>query len=74
MPPLRTALAAALLAGCAAPARTSWSEATPPEVLVEVLPRDAQLALDGVPLGTGPRSVPVPDAARRYRLQATAPG
>jgi tetratricopeptide (TPR) repeat protein len=74
MPPLRAALSAALLAGCAGPARTAWSEATPPEVLVEVLPRDAQVALDGVPLGVGARSVPVPDAARRYTLRATAAG
>jgi tetratricopeptide (TPR) repeat protein len=74
MPPLRAVLAAALFAACAGPARTTWSEATPPEVFVEVLPRDAQVALDGVPLGVGPRSVPVPDAQRRYTLRASAAG
>jgi len=74
MPPSRAAFALALLSACAGPARTAWSEATPPEVFVEVLPRDAGIALDGVPLGAGPRTVPVPDAGRRYTLRATAAG
>ena len=66
-------IAAARAAGCAAP-RQPFRDLTPPEVLVEVLPRAAELSVDGRPLGRGARTVPVPDPGHRYRLRATAPG
>ena len=76
MPPLRPALmaAAALALSCAAAPRQTWHDTTPPEVLLEVLPRAAQVALDGVALGPGARAVAVPDPARRYRFRVSAQG
>jgi tetratricopeptide (TPR) repeat protein len=76
-PALRLALAASAACAalaCAGRPATSWAEAAPPEVYVEVLPRDAALSLDGAPLGRGSRTVRLPDAARRYTFRATAPG
>jgi len=75
MPPPPRALVAALALAlsCAAP-RQTWHETTPPEVLVEVLPRAAQVALDGVAIGSGSRTVAVPDPARRYRFRVSAQG
>lgn len=58
---------------CAAP-RPPSRDLDPPEVLVEVLPGGAELTVDGRSLGPGAHTVPVPDAAHRYRLRATAPG
>ena len=46
----------------------------PPEVFVDVLPRSAELTVDGAPLGPGSRAVPVPDPSRRYLFRAAAPG
>jgi hypothetical protein len=66
--------AAALGSACAAPAKESWREAAPPEAYVEVLPRDAQLWVDGVEAGRGARAVPVPDAQHVYVFRAAAPG
>jgi len=48
-------------AGCAAE-RQPWRETVQPEVFVEVLPRSAELWVDGAPLGPGSRTVRVPDA------------
>ncbi len=67
----RRAAAAAL--ACAAP-RQSWREVSRPEVLVEVLPREAVLSVDGVAAGPGPRTVSVTEPSHRYRFVATAPG
>ena len=76
MPPLPRALmaAAALALSCAAAPRQTWRDTTPPEVLLDVLPRAAQVALDGVALGPGGRAVAVPDPARRYRFRVSAQG
>jgi tetratricopeptide (TPR) repeat protein len=75
MPPFLHALVAAALAlSCAAAPRQTWHETTPPEVLVEVLPRAALVALDGVALGLGARTVAVPDPGRRYRFRVSAQG
>lgn len=54
------ALALALAAGCGASRRGAPDEARPTEVLVEVLPRAADVTLDGVPLGPGSRSLAAP--------------
>ncbi len=76
LPRLRSAslvLAAAALAACAA-RKQSWRETSPAEVFVDVLPRNAQLAVDGRALGPGARTLPVPDPEHVYALQASAPG
>jgi tetratricopeptide (TPR) repeat protein len=78
MPPCRArapllAAVALGLAACAAP-RQPWSDVNRPEVLVDVLPRAAELAVDGVALGPGPRTVAVPDPGHRYRFTAALPG
>jgi len=42
---------------------------------VDTLPSEAQIVLDGVPLGRGgARTVPVPDPVHRYAFRVTAPG
>ena len=66
-------LLAGLLLACATP-KQAWVETTPPEVFVELLPRSAELSLDGKPLGTGGRTTAVPDLSRVYVFRATAPG
>jgi tetratricopeptide (TPR) repeat protein len=66
------AVAAAAAAACAAP-KQAWQSAAP-EAFVEVLPRDAELSVDGRPLGKGAHVVPVPDAAHVYVIRAVAPG
>ncbi len=58
--------------GCSAP-KQAWREPVP-EVLVEVVPPRALLALDGRVVGAGGRAVPVPEAAHRYLLEARAAG
>jgi tetratricopeptide (TPR) repeat protein len=69
------ALAAALgSAACATPGHQPAREAAPAEVLVEVLPREAELWVDGVDAGRGTRTVPVPDAEHVYTFHAAAPG
>jgi tetratricopeptide (TPR) repeat protein len=55
---LAGALALALAAGCGGARRAA--RARPTEVLVEVLPRGADVTLDGVPLGPGSRAVAAP--------------
>ncbi|HEX8908193.1 MAG TPA: hypothetical protein VF805_03260 [Anaeromyxobacteraceae bacterium] len=73
-PPPRALLAlAAALAACAAP-RQPWREAAPPEVLLEILPRDAAVSLDGAPLAPGVRTVAVRDPEKRYRFSFRAAG
>ncbi|MGC3997296.1 MAG: hypothetical protein QM767_07235 [Anaeromyxobacter sp.] len=69
-------LACALpLPGCTHAARERFEGTRPAEALVQVLPPDAQVVLDGQPLGPGDRAVPVPvtDAAP-HALEVTAPG
>jgi tetratricopeptide (TPR) repeat protein len=67
------ALAAVWMGGCA-PKRQAWSETVQAEVFVEVLPRSAELWVDGAPQGPGSRTVRVPDAAHVYAFRAAAPG
>ncbi len=66
-------VAAGVVSACAT-SKQSWRETAPPEVFVEVLPRSAQLVLDGRPLGAGSRAVAVPDPGHVYVFQARAPG
>ncbi|GEJ57905.1 tetratricopeptide repeat protein [Anaeromyxobacter diazotrophicus] len=76
-PPLRTPTALALAAlalACASPRREPWRDAPPPEVLLEVLPREVAVTVDGAPLGAGARAIPVPDPAHHYRFTFRAPG
>ena len=65
-------LACALLLACAAP-KESWRQPAP-EVFVDVVPRAAQLLVDGAPFGAGAHTVPVPDPAHRYVFRAVAAG
>lgn len=68
---LLLAVPVALLAACAGGrARESLA---PPELLVEVLPRLADVALDGAPVGRGTRAVPAP-APGVHRLTVVAEG
>jgi tetratricopeptide (TPR) repeat protein len=62
----------ALLLACAA-RKEPWRQ-PPPEVFVDVVPRAAQLSVDGAPMGAGPHTVPVPDPVHRYVFRAAAPG
>ncbi len=72
-PPLAAAaLIVACAAACAGPKET-WPRA-PAEVFVDVLPRGAELSVDGAPLGVGPHTVPVPEPAHVYVFHAAAPG
>ena len=73
LPPSRAAavLCASLLA-CAA-RKEAW-RGVAPEVFVDVVPRAAQLSVDGAPVGLGAHTVPVPDARHVYVLRAAAPG
>jgi hypothetical protein len=64
-------LLVSLAAGCATE-KQSWQR--PPEVLVDVMPKSALLAVDGVSLGAGGRIIPVPNAAHVYVLTAIAQG
>ena len=78
--PARAAVASAALAGaalggaCAAAGKQPWSETSPPQALVEVLPSDAELWVDGVLAGRGARTIAVPDPEHVYVLRAAAPG
>jgi tetratricopeptide (TPR) repeat protein len=67
------AAAAAALACAAAPRRPAEVAGTP-DVLVEVLPRGAEVELDGRRLGRGDRAVPAPDDADGHVLRVSAPG
>ena len=75
----RAAVAAAAIATLSNGACATWSsqprrEVEPLEALVEVLPRDAELWVDGVAAGRGARTVPVPDPDHVYVISAAAPG
>jgi tetratricopeptide (TPR) repeat protein len=72
LPSPRYAALLALLLACAAP-KEAWHQ-DPPQVFVDVVPRAAQLSVDGRLVGTGAHTVPVPDPARVYAFRATAPG
>lgn len=67
------AAALSTLAACAAP-KQSLSELDVPVVYVELFPRQASLAVDGRPLGVGPRTVEIRDRAKKYRFHAEAEG
>lgn len=71
--PLLAALAVASSSGCG-PRRASWEDVRAPEAYVETLPAGASVDVNGAPMGRSPLSFPVPDAARRYHVQAAAPG
>ena len=77
MPPscrLTVALLASCLACLACAARKeAWRQAAP-EVFVDVVPRAAQLSVDGAPVGAGAHTVAVPDARHVYVFRAVAPG
>jgi tetratricopeptide (TPR) repeat protein len=76
VPSSRTVVLYALLLACAAACaarKEAWRQA-PPEVFVDVVPRAAQLSVDGAPLGMGAHTVPVPDPAHVYVFRAAAPG
>jgi len=60
------------LAACGGRGPSLRDVAAPPEVFVDVLPRGAELQLDGRSLGRGPMAVPLP--AGPGRLRAVAPG
>jgi len=66
-------LLAGLVLACA-PRKQAWRETTPPETFVELLPKGAELSVDGASLGPGGRTLAVPDPAHVYVLRATAPG
>ncbi len=70
---LGAALAAALAVGGACAAARPVP-AGPPEVFVEVLPRSAEVTMDGAALGQGSRAVTVADPLHRYAFRASAPG
>ena len=63
---------ALLLLACAA-RKEAWRQAAP-EAFVDVVPRAAELSVDGVPVGRGAHTVPVPDPAHVYVFRAVAPG
>lgn len=48
--------------GCTRAARARFEETRPPELLVEVLPRSAEVAIDGRSVGQGSRALSVPRA------------
>jgi tetratricopeptide (TPR) repeat protein len=64
------ALALALAAGCGAPRHEVREERAPTELLVEVLPRRAEVTLDGVSLGPGSRTIPAPRAGEHVLVVA----
>lgn len=71
------AVAAAVWAGalaCAGARPAAPAAEEPPEVLVEVLPRDAEVELDGRLLGRGGRTVPAPDEAVPHVVRVSASG
>lgn len=50
-----------IAAACVAGRRVADDDVRPRELLVEVLPPGAQVAIDGVPLGPGSRALPAPE-------------
>ncbi|ABC82329.1 tetratricopeptide repeat protein [Anaeromyxobacter dehalogenans 2CP-C] len=72
---LAAAAALALGAGCTRAARARFEGTRPASLLVEVLPRSAEVLLDDRPLGRGARTVPVDRAdAGGHVLRFRAPG
>jgi hypothetical protein len=65
-------LAAAL--ACAGARPRAREAAEPAEVLVEVLPRDAEVELDGRPVGRGGMTLPAPDASVPHVVRVSADG
>jgi hypothetical protein len=75
MPPrVAPALALVALAAACGGQRQRLDEVHGPEGLVEVLPRDAFVEVDGVPLGPGARTVAIRDPRLEHRVVARAPG
>jgi hypothetical protein len=67
-----TAAAVAASAACGG-RRVPIEEIRPPELLVEVLPPEAEVTLDGKPIGRGSRTIPAPPpgaGARVLRVEA----
>src|SRR5947207_535196 len=62
---------AVCFAACA-PARSSWTEASKPEVYVDVLPKRAALELDGKVIEPGPQPIELSATGKR-RLRISAP-
>ncbi len=56
----------------------SQTEAPPPpapaNVTIDVEPSEAQIFIDGAPVGSGSYVIPGADPAHRYRIEAAAPG
>jgi predicted Zn-dependent protease len=71
---LRSLAPLAAVALACSGARPRLDQVSPPECLVEVLPRSAELSVDGVAVGPGARTLPIRDPARVLRLRATAAG
>jgi hypothetical protein len=71
---LAVGIALLSFAASACAPRQRFEDLEGPEGLVEVLPRSAQLEVDGVAMGPGGRALPVRDPARVHRLRATAEG
>jgi hypothetical protein len=74
MPPRVPALVALLAVAACGPPRQRLEDVHGPEGLVEVLPRDAFVEVDGVPLGPGARTLAVRDPRVEHRVVARAPG
>jgi hypothetical protein len=72
-PALVLALLAVTVGGCRGPGARA-AALRPPEVLVEVLPRSAQVELDGRPIGAGGGAIPSPAAADEHVLRVSADG
>jgi len=74
MPMRPLSLAFPLLLAACAPARESWRQVVPqrPEVLVDVLPREAEVRAHGNPVGVGARPVEV--GPEPTPVQVLAPG
>jgi tetratricopeptide (TPR) repeat protein len=66
-------LAAVGAAACAPRGGAPDDPRDPPELLLEVLPRSAEIALDGRPLGRGGRAIPAP-APGEHVLRVAADG
>lgn len=65
---------AVLAAACAGPQPVGWSQVNAPVAYVETLPPEALVVVNGVEVGKGIVSFPVPDEARTYAIRVTAPG
>ena len=63
-----------LVVALACSSRQRFEDVNGAEGLVEVLPRSAMVEVDGVLLGPGSRTLPVPDRRAVHRVTARAPG